>query len=202
MIKSTITVCRCLQTRTRLLHLTAIVAAVVFSMMSAGAFPASNNQDAAVLDDIRAKIVAAHEQNGSGPYEALVSFLAERVETVHEPRFPNDGMVDREPLARFLEIEHRLHDVAIRNRRMDVSFSVVGDGIVMKGVMTGELPDGRALVHPVHVVYRVTNGKIDRFWIDASTPEIMEGYRLQREAFMSPEAQPLLDEMRAAMPRE
>lgn len=163
---------------------------------------ATSQQAAGIIEEMRAAIQASHERDGSGPYEALVPFLADQVETVHQPAFPNDGMVDRAPLAKFLEIEHRLHDVAIKNRRMDVSFTVAGNGIVMKGVMTGELHDGRALMHPIHVMYRVESGKIVRFWIDASTPEVMEGYRLQREAFMCPEARPLLDEMRAAMPRE
>jgi hypothetical protein len=151
------------------------------------------------IEQIRAALEASHARNGSGPFEALVPFLAEQVQTAHVPAFPNDGLVDRTTLARFLPIEHRLHEAAFASRRMDLTFTVNGKDIVVKGAIRAKLHDGRELVHPVNIAYMVEHGKIIRFQIDASTPEMQAGYRLQREAFQSPQARAVYDEMRRAM---
>lgn len=151
------------------------------------------------VEEIRTHLESAHERDGSGPFGALLPYLADEIETVHEPAFPGDGMIEGAKLAKSLPLEHKLQDAAIRNRRMNVSFEAISDSIVMKGVMTGTLPDGRSLVHPVHVIYTIAQGRIIRIWVDASTEEIQEGYRLQREAFMSPQARPILEKMLEAM---
>lgn len=83
---------------------------------------------------------------------------------------------------------------------MDVTFTVEGDQIRMRGRMTGTLRhSGEAIVHPVNVAWTVARGKIVRFWVDPSTPEIQEGYRLQGEAMAQPRARPLLEPMLSAM---
>jgi hypothetical protein len=153
------------------------------------------------IEEIRDAIQAANDLNGGGAYEGLVPFLAETVATAHEPPFPNDRDYPGAQLAKSLPIEHEMHDLAIENRRMDLDITIRGaDEIVMKGAMTGILRhDGSELVHPVHIVLTVADGQIVKFWVDASSPEIMEGYRRQGEALQSPEVRPLYEKLIAAM---
>ena len=152
---------------------------------------------------IRDAIQAAHNRDGSGPFAGIVPYLGGKVETTHEPKFPNDGVVDGAQLGNFLPFEHSLANAAIEQRRMDVTFTVRGQDIVMKGVLTGRLRgSGKLLVHPVNVVWTVANGRIVRFWVDASTPEIKEGYRLQGEAYSQPAVRPLMQAMMATMTRK
>ena len=55
---------------------------------------------------------------------------------------------------------------------MEVAFTVSGDQIFMKGVLTGRLREsGKLLVHPVNVAWMVADGRIVRFWVDASTDQ-------------------------------
>jgi ketosteroid isomerase-like protein len=153
------------------------------------------------IEEIRAAIQAANELNGGGPHEGIAPFLADEVETVHEPRFPNDRVVERDMLEKLGPVEHEMMDAAIENRHFDVTVTVRGDDeIVMKGVMTGTLRhDGSPLVHPVHIVWTVKDGRIVRFWVDASSPETMEGYRKQGEAFTSPAVRPYYEKLLAVM---
>lgn len=174
----------------------AMSASAVPSTAQAAGTPAQNKK----IEDIRDAIQAAHDRDGSGPFEGIVPFLADKLETLHEPRFPHDGIVEGAKLGAFLPLEHSLANAAIENRRMDVTFTVKGNDIVMKGVLTGKLRgDGRLLVHPVNVVWTIADGKIVRFLVDASTPDIKEGYRLQGEAYRLPAVKPLLDAMMATM---
>ncbi|MFI5053867.1 MAG: nuclear transport factor 2 family protein [Acidimicrobiia bacterium] len=151
------------------------------------------------VEEIRAAIEAANHSNASGPTLGIVPFLGERVESMHEPRFPNDGPIDGATLAQLLSAEFEMHEVAIDNARFDATVSTRGDDeIVMAGFFRGTFRhDGSELAHPVHIVWTVENGKIVRFWVDASTPEIMEGYQRQGEAFSSPEVRPYLDKLLA-----
>jgi len=95
-------------------------------------------------------------------------------------------------------------DAAMANRRMDVTVTNNGvDEIAMKGYMTGTLRDGGGeLKHPVYVKWTVSNGQITRIWVDASNPEIQEGYAKQGAAFNSPEVKPYLDRLMAIMNEE
>ena len=162
--------------------------------------PGAAAEKADSVEQIRAAIEAAHKRDGSGPFEGIVPFLAAKVETVHQPSFPNDGVIDGAKLGASLPLEHSLANAAIEGRRMDVTFTANGDQIRMKGVLTGRLRgSGKALVHPVDVVWTIANGRIVRFWVDASTPEIQAGYRLQAEAYSLPAVRPLVDAMRAAL---
>jgi ketosteroid isomerase-like protein len=153
------------------------------------------------IEEIRAAIEAANDLNGGGPHEGIAPFLADEVETVHEPRFPNDRVVEGTMLVKLGPVEHEMMDAAIENRHFDVTVKVRGDDeIVMQGLMTGRLRhDGSEFVHPVHIVWTVKDGRIVRFWVDASTPEIMEGYRRQGEAFTSPAVRPHYEKLLAVM---
>jgi hypothetical protein len=151
------------------------------------------------IEEIRTAIEVANESNASGPTLGIVPFLGDRVESLHEPRFPNDGPIDGATLAKLLAAEYEMHEVAIDNPRFDVTVSVKGDDeIVMEGFFRGVFRhDGSELAHPVHLVWTVNDGKIVRFWVDASTPEIMESYQRQGEAFASPAVRPYLDKLLA-----
>ena len=151
--------------------------------------------------EIRDAIKAANDRDQSGAYEGIIPFLADRVEAVHEPRFPNDGFVDGKQMAKSLPYEHRVHDAMMQNRKMDVTFTVRGNNeILVKGQMTGKLLyDGSQLVHPVNMVWTFDNGRLVKIWVDTSTPEIKDGYRRQHEAMMSPAIRPMFDEWMAAM---
>jgi hypothetical protein len=153
------------------------------------------------IDEIRDAIQAANDRDGSGAYEGIIPFLGDKIEAVHEPRFPSDGIVDGKLLAKSLPYEHRVHDAMMENRHMDVTFTVKGDNqILVKGQLTGKLRyDGSQLVHPVNMVWTFEKGRIVRIWVDASTPEIKDGYRRQHEAMMSPAVRPLYDQWMEAM---
>jgi ketosteroid isomerase-like protein len=156
------------------------------------------------IEEIRTAIQAANDLNFSGPHDGIVPFLADQVETLHEPRFPNDGVMAGATLAAFLPIEREVMDAAMPDRRLDVTFSVQGDDeIVMKGVLSGTLVhDGSKLVKPVHVVWTLVDGKIVRFTVHVASEETADGYRRQGEAFNSPTVRPIYDRMIAAMGRE
>jgi ketosteroid isomerase-like protein len=153
------------------------------------------------IGQIRDAIQAANDRDGSGAYEGIIPYLGDKIEAVHEPRFPSDSFVDGKQLAKSLPYEHRVHDAMIENRRMDVTFTVRGDNeIVVRGQLTGKLRyDGSQLVHPVNMVWTFDQGRIVRIWVDASTPAIKDGYRRQHEAMMSPAIHPLYDQWMAAM---
>jgi hypothetical protein len=57
--------------------------------------------------------------------------------------------------------------------------------------------DDSELAHRTHLVWTVADGRIVRFWVDASTPEIMDGYRRQGEAFAAPEVRAQRDKLYA-----
>ncbi|MGE0794222.1 MAG: nuclear transport factor 2 family protein [Acidimicrobiia bacterium] len=153
------------------------------------------------IEEIRDAIQAANDLNFSGPHDGIVPFLAERVETIHEPRFPNDKVTDGATLAAFLPIEREVMDAAMPDRRLDVTFTVEGgDTIVMKGTLSGTLVhDGSRLEKPVHVAWTVVDGKIVRFLVYAGSDASADGYRRQGEAFNSPTVKPIYDRMIAAM---
>ena len=155
---------------------------------------------ASTIGEIRDALQAAHDRDGSGPFEGVIPFLAEDVETLHTPPFPGDRTMKGAVMAKFLPLEHSLANAAIEGRRMDVAFTVQGNDIVMKGVLTGKLRgSGKLLVQPIKVTWTITDGKITRFVADASTPEGVEGYRLKGEAYSHPAVRPLMDAMMAAM---
>lgn len=153
------------------------------------------------VHQIRDAIQAANDRNNSGPHDGIVPFLADKVDVVHEPRFPNDGMQDGAQLVRFLPIEREVMDAAMPDRRLDVTFTVVGDSdIVMSGQLKGTfVHDGSRLEKPVHVVWTVSDGKIVRFCVHAGSSESADGYRRQAEAFASPTVKPLYDRMIAIL---
>jgi hypothetical protein len=153
------------------------------------------------IREIRDAIQAANDRDGSGAYEGIIPYLGDKIEAVHEPRFPSDGIIDGKKLAKSLPYEHKVHDAMIENRRMDVTFTVRGDNeILVKGQMTGKLRyDGSQLVHPVNIVWTFDKGRIVRIWVDASTQAIKDGYRRQHEAMMSPAIRPLFDQWMAVM---
>jgi ketosteroid isomerase-like protein len=154
--------------------------------------------------EIRDAIQAANDRDNSGPHDGLVPFLAEEVDTVHEPAFPNDRVQPGAQLARFLPIEREVMDAAIVGRQLDVTFTVEGDDqIVMKGHLKGTfVHDGSPLEKPVHVVWTVTDGKIVRYCVQAESDASTDGYRRQAEAFNSPTVKPLYDRMIAALQPE
>jgi ketosteroid isomerase-like protein len=154
---------------------------------------------AASVEEIREAIEAANAANASGPTLGIVPFLADEVESVHEPRFPNDGPIPGERLARLLAAEFELHEAAIDEPRFDATVTVRGDDeVVMQGFFRGTLRhDGSELAHPTHLVWTVVDGRIVRFWVDASTPEIMAGYQQQGEAFNAPEVRAQRDKLYA-----
>jgi hypothetical protein len=159
----------------------------------------------ATVPQIAAEIeAAAAHQGGLGPFAAVIPYLAERVDTVHEPAFPSDKVIAGDALRRSLPIEHEMLDVAIANRRMDVTIAHNGtDEISMRGHMTGTLRhDNSELRHPVYVRWTIEAGKIVRIWVDASDPEIQAGYAQQAAAFNSPEVKPYLDRVMAIMNEE
>ena len=151
--------------------------------------------------EIRDAIQAANDRNDSGPHDGIVPFLADHVETVHEPPFPNDTVQDGAQLAKFLPLERELMDAAIRDRKLAVTFTVEGDDrIVMKGQLTGTfVHDGSPLAKPVNVVWTVVDGKIVRFCVYADSDASADGYRRQAEAFNAPAVKPLYDRMIAAL---
>jgi hypothetical protein len=153
------------------------------------------------ISEIRDAIQAANDRDGSGAYEGIIPYLGDKIEAVHEPRFPNDGIIDGRRLAKSLPFEHKVHDAMMENRRMDVTFTVRGNNeILVKGQMTGKLLyDGSQLVHPVNMVWTFDRGRIVRIWVDASTPEIKDGYRRQREAMLAPSVRLLYDEWMESM---
>jgi ketosteroid isomerase-like protein len=153
------------------------------------------------IEEVRTAIQAANDLNFSGPHDGIVPFLADQVETIHEPRFPNDRVVAGSTLADFLPIEREMMDAAMPDRRLDVTFTVQGDDeIVMQGTLSGTLVhDGSKLVKPVHVVWTLVDGKIVRFCVHAASEENLDGYRRQGEAFTSPTVKPIYDRMIAAM---
>jgi hypothetical protein len=155
------------------------------------------------IHEIRDAIQAANDRDGSGMYEGIVPYLGDRIVAEHSPHFPSDSTVDGKTLAKSLPYEHRVHDAMIENRRMDVTFTAKGDNeILVKGRLTGKLRyDGSELIHPVNIVWTFDHGRIVHIWVDASTPEIKDGYRRQHEAMMSPAIRPLYDEWMAAMKR-
>jgi ketosteroid isomerase-like protein len=153
------------------------------------------------IEEVRAAIQAANDLNFSGPHDGIVPFLADEVETVHEPRFPNDRVVAGSVLAAFLPIEREVMDAAMPDRRLDVTFTVQGDDqIVMQGTLSGTLVhDGSRLEKPVHVVWTLVDGRIVRFLVHTGSEESADGYRRQGEAFNSPTVKPIYDRMIAAM---
>jgi ketosteroid isomerase-like protein len=153
----------------------------------------------ASVEEIRDAIEAANEKNASGPTLGIVPYLAEQIESLHEPRFPNDGPIEGARLAKLLAAEFEMHEVAIDGARFDATVTVKSPTeIEMDGYFRGTLRhNGTALDHRTHLVWTVEDGKIVRFWVDASTPEIMEGYQRQSEAFASPEVQPYLEKLMA-----
>ncbi|MCU1345826.1 MAG: hypothetical protein JWL70_2092 [Acidimicrobiia bacterium] len=159
----------------------------------------------ATVSQIASEIeVAAQQQGGLGPFAAVLPYLADKVDTVHEPAFPSDKVIAGDTLRRSLPVEHEMLDAAMSNRRMDVTVAHNGtDEISMKGYMTGTLRnDGTELKHPVFVKWTVADGQITRIWVDASNPEIQEGYAKQAAAFASPEVKPYLDRLMAIMNEE
>ena len=156
---------------------------------------------AKTIHQIRDDIKAANDRDGSGHYEAIIPYLADKIETLHEPRFPNDGFIEGKRLAKSLPIEHKMHDAMLENRKFDVTFTVRGENeIVVKGNMTGILRhDGKPLVHPVNIVWTFDKGKLVRIWVDASNPHIKEGYQRQGEAMKSEAVRPLYEQMIKAM---
>ncbi len=158
------------------------------------------------LEEIRDAIQAAHDRDQSGPYDGIAPFLAEEVDTRHDPPFPNDGMQDGARLAAFLPLERRAMDAALVERRMEVAFEIVEpDQIVMKGRMTGVfVHDGSEMHKPIHVAWTVADGKIVKYTVFVGADETMEGYRQQQEAFNSPAVKPIFDQMMAVLsaPRE
>jgi hypothetical protein len=150
------------------------------------------------IEEIRDAIQAANLLDGSGCFEALSPFLADKVQTAHEPAFPSDGLVEGAQLAKMFPLEHSLMNAAIENRRQDVTFTIKGHDIVMQGILTGRMRvSGALLVQPVNTAYTVENGRIVRIWNDASSPQSKEGYRLLGETFKQPALSPLFDAMRA-----
>ena len=156
------------------------------------------------IEEIRDAIQAANDLNFSGPHDGIVPFLADKVETVHEPAFPNDKVSDGATLAKFLPIEREMMDAAMPDRRLDCTFTVEdGDKIVMKGSLNGTLiHDGSRLEKPVHVAWTIKDGEIVRFCVYVDAAEGMDGYRRQGEAFQSPTVKPIYDRMIAAMSGE
>jgi ketosteroid isomerase-like protein len=149
------------------------------------------------LDEIRDAIEAAHDRDQSGPYDGIARFLADEVLARHDPSFPNDGVQDGARLAAFLPLERQAMDAALVGRRMDVTFECVQpDRIVMKGEMTGVfVHDGSEMRKPVHVEWTVSGGRIAEYTVYVGAAETMEGYRQQQEAFNSPTARPIFDQM-------
>ena len=158
------------------------------------------------LEEIRDAIQAAHDRDQSGPYEGIAPFLAAEVLTLHDPPFVNDGVQDGARLAASLPLERQAMDAALVERRMDVTFEIVGpDQIVMKGQITGVFAhDGSDMRKPVHVAWTVADGKVVRYTVFVGTEETMEGYHRQQEAFNSPAVKPIFDRMMAVLngPRE
>jgi hypothetical protein len=191
------------------MYKTGLVFGAVFSVMAMAmvAAPSVHAQSGAMqaapatdIHKIRDAIQAANDRNGTGLEDAIVPYLADKVEAVHNPRFPNDGIVDGKKLGRSLPLERATHDAMIVNRHNDLTYTVVGDTIVVKGKMTGKLHlDGSDFVHPVHIVWTFDHGKLVKIWVDASTPEIKEGYRRQNEAMKDPALKPLVDKWMAVL---
>src|ERR1700744_522112 len=73
------------------------------------------------IEEIRDAIQAANDRDGSGVYEGVIPYLGDKIETMHEPRFPSDGVIEGSKLAKSLPYEHRVHDAMMENRRMDVT---------------------------------------------------------------------------------
>lgn len=151
----------------------------------------------ATLGEIRDAIQAAHDRDQSGPYDGIAPFLADKVLTLHDPSFPNDGVQDGARLAAFLPLERQAMDATLVDRRMDVTFECVPpDRIVMKGEMTGVfVHDGSEMRKPMHVEWTVAGGRITKYTVYVGAAETMEGYRQQHEAFNSPAVKPIFDQM-------
>jgi hypothetical protein len=187
---------RCVQPQ-QLYRRIAIAIAIMVSPAIDG-FGAPSPGTVKSVQDIRDAIEAANVLDGSGCFEALIPFLAEKVQTAHEPAFPSDGLVDGAQLAKMFPLEHSLMNAAIENRRQDVTFTVRGNDIVMQGVLTGRIRgSGALLVQPVNTSYTIQNGQIVRIWNDASTPQSKEGYRLLGDAFKQPAVRPIFEAMQA-----
>jgi ketosteroid isomerase-like protein len=153
------------------------------------------------IEEVRAAIEAANDLNFSGPHDGIVPFLADQVETIHEPRFPNDRIVAGSILADFLPIEREMMDAAMPDRRLDVTFTIEGeDRIRMKGTLSGTfVHDGSRLEKPVNVAWTLVDGKIVTFCVYVDSEDTTDGYRRQGEAFNSPTVKPIYDRMIAAM---
>jgi hypothetical protein len=186
-----------------------LVFGAVFSVMALAAVvaaPSARAQGAAMqmapsknIHKIRDAIQAANDRDKTGLEDAIVPYLADKVEAVHNPRFPNDGIVDGKKLGRSLPFEHKVHAAMLQGYRLDLTYTVKGDQILVKGKMTGKLPDGSFLVHPVNIAWTFDHGKIVKIWVDASTQAIKDGYRRQNEAMKDPSLKPLVDQWMAAL---
>lgn len=153
------------------------------------------------LGEIRDAIQAAHDRDQSGPYDGIAPFLADKVLTLHDPSFPNDGVQEGTRLAAFLPLERQAMDAALVDRRMDVTFECVPpDRIVMKGEMTGVfVHDGSEMHKPVHVEWTIAGGQITKYTAYVGATQTMDGYRQQQAAFNSPAVKPIFDQMIAVL---
>jgi hypothetical protein len=113
------------------------------------------------IDEIRDALQQANDTDGSGPYEAICPFFADRVNCIHEPRIPFDGVWDADVLARWLPIERQVMNKVMTNRRHEATFTIEnGDQIAMDGTLSGEMPDGTIATRSTRTVWTIEDGQI------------------------------------------
>ncbi len=148
---------------------------------------------AKTIQQIRDDIKAANDRDQSGPYEAIVPYLADQLETVHNPAIPSDGMKDGKRLGRSLPLEHKYHDAIMANRKFDVSFTVTGPSeIDVKGNIT-YIQDGEKIARPVHIVWTFDQGKIIRILVDNTVSMPKDGAPRKPSPPMPESAKPLYE---------
>lgn len=115
----------------------------------------------ATIEEIRDALQQANDANSSAPYEGICPFLADRVECIHEPRIPFDGVWEAETLRQWLPIERQVMDRVMAGRTHTATFTIEnGNQIVMDGTLSGAMPDGTPVSRATRTVWTVENGQI------------------------------------------
>jgi hypothetical protein len=116
----------------------------------------------ATTEEIRDALQKANDTDSSAPYEGICPFLADKVECIHEPRIPYDGIWDAKVLARWLPIERQVMNQVMSNRRHEATVTIEGNRIVMEGTISGTMPNGVSGKRATKTIWEVENGQIVR----------------------------------------
>jgi hypothetical protein len=116
----------------------------------------------ATTDEVAAELRAALDGGPKSLIDAAGRRFGDKVEVVHEPAMPSDGVMDGAELRTMTGNETAAIEQGIPDASYEGTVTVDGDDITVNATLSGSLPDGDTFAVTIPMMFTVKDGEVVR----------------------------------------